>query len=161
MLDSSAAHHALVASISLPILHDPLSKVSDEASDDQRVSDQNQLPPTPVSSLKTLHTLLLATDPSPSLFSSLLSPILPSLYSLHTHLSKMGIADPVLKEDVWTLMRTWGRVVDESEGIRVLWALVEENEDSSGGWEGGSAEDLKRARRCVLVFHPLTHLIHT
>lgn len=43
-------------------------------------------------------------------------------------------------------MRTWGRVVEEGEGVRVLWSLVDENESSSGGWEGGSAEDLKRAR---------------
>lgn len=59
----------------------------------------------------------------------------------------MGAADPILKEDVWTLMRTWGRVVEESEGVRVLWSLVDENESSSGGWEGGSAEDLKRVMR--------------
>ncbi|OJA14675.1 hypothetical protein AZE42_02399 [Rhizopogon vesiculosus] len=147
MLDSSAVHYALVASIALPMLHDPLSKVSDDVSHDQRESDQSHLLTTPISSLQTLHTLLLATDPSPSLFSSLLSPILPSLYSLHAHLSKMGIADPVLKEDVWTLMRTWGRVVEEGEGVRILWSLVGENEDSSGGWEGGSGEDLKRIRR--------------
>ncbi|KAG1779728.1 hypothetical protein EV702DRAFT_83579 [Suillus placidus] len=146
MLDSSAAHHALVASIALPILHNPLSQVSDETPHDQRESGQSHLLPTPSSSLQTLHTLLLSIDPSPSLFASLLSPILPSLYSLHAHLSKMGVADPILKEDVWTLMRTWGRVVEEGEGVRVLWSLVDENESSSGGWEGGSAEDLKRVR---------------
>ncbi|KAG1820217.1 uncharacterized protein BJ212DRAFT_1338684 [Suillus subaureus] len=147
MLDSSFAHHALVASVALPILHNPLFKVSDETSHDQRESGQSHLLPTPSSSLQTLHTLLLSIDPSPSLFTSLLSPILPSLYSLHAHLSKMGVADPILKEDVWTLMRTWGRVVEEGEGVRVLWSLVDENESSSGGWEGGSAEDLKRVRR--------------
>jgi hypothetical protein len=59
----------------------------------------------------------------------------------------MGVADPILKEDVWILMRTWGRVVEDGEGVRVLWSLVDENESSSGGWEGGSAEDLKRVRR--------------
>ncbi|KAG2118781.1 uncharacterized protein F5147DRAFT_602591, partial [Suillus discolor] len=147
MLDSSSAHHALVGSIVLPILHNSLSKVSDETSRNQREPDQSYLLPTPSSSLQTLHTILLSIDPSPSLFASLLSPILPSLYSLHAHLSKMGIADPILKEDVWSLMRTWGRVVEEGEGIRVLWSLVDENESSSGGWEGGSAEDIKRVRR--------------
>jgi hypothetical protein len=156
MLDTSLGHPALVSSIVLPILHDPLSKVSDEVSHDQRESDQSQLPPTPISSLQTLHSLLLAIDPAPSLLSSLLSPILPSLYSLHAHLSKMGVADPVLKEDVWTLMRTWGRVVEEGEGVQILWSLVEENEDP-GGWEGGSAENLKRTRRCVLLL--LIHLL--
>jgi hypothetical protein len=148
MLYSNAAHHALVASIALPILHNPLSKVSDEISHDQRESGQSYLLPTPSSSLQIIHTLLLSTDPSPSLFSSLLSPVLPSLYSLHAHLSKMGVADPILKEDVWTLMRTWGRVVEEGEGVQVLWSLVDENESSSG-WEGGSAEDLTRVRRYV------------
>lgn len=59
----------------------------------------------------------------------------------------MGVADPTLKEDVWTLLRTWGRVVEEGEGVRVLWSLVDESESSSGGWEGGSIEDLKRVRR--------------
>ncbi|KAG1892493.1 hypothetical protein F4604DRAFT_1699742 [Suillus subluteus] len=147
MLDSSSAHHALVASIALPILHNPLFKVSDETSHDQRESGQSHLLPTPSSSLQTLHALLLSIDPSPSLFASLLSPILPSLYSLHAHLSKMGVADPILKEDVWTLMRTWGRVVEEGEGVRVLWSLVDENESSAGGWEGGSTDDLKRVRR--------------
>ncbi|KAG1833106.1 hypothetical protein EV424DRAFT_1367092 [Suillus variegatus] len=147
MLDSSSAHHALVASIVLPILHNSLSKVSDETSRDQGEPDQSYLLPTPSSSLQTLHTILLSIDPSPSLFASLLSPILPSLYSLHAHLSKTGVADPILKEDVWSLMRTWGRVVEEGEGIRVLWSLVDENESSSGGWEGGSAEDIKRVRR--------------
>jgi len=63
-------------------------------------------------------------------------------------MSEIGVADPILKEDVWTLMKTWGRVVEEDEGVQVLWSLVEENEDS-GGWEGGSAEDLKLVRRCV------------
>ncbi|KIK48842.1 hypothetical protein CY34DRAFT_797626 [Suillus luteus UH-Slu-Lm8-n1] len=146
MLDSSAAHHALVVSIALPILHNPISQVSDDSSQDQRESGQSYLLPTPSSSLQTIHTLLLSTDPSPYLFSSLLSPILPSLYSLHAHLSKMGVADPILKEDVWTLMRTWGRVVEEGEGVRVLWSLVDESE-SSLWWEGGNAEDLKRVRR--------------
>jgi hypothetical protein len=148
MLDSSAAHHVLVVSIALPILHNPISQVSDDSSQDQRESGQSYLLPTPSSSLQTIHTLLLSTDPSPYLFSSLLSPILPSLYSLHAHLSKMGVADPILKEDVWTLMRTWGRVVEEGEGVRVLWSLVDESE-SSLWWEGGNAEDLKRVRRCV------------
>lgn len=60
----------------------------------------------------------------------------------------MGVADPILKEDVWTLMRTWGRVVEEGEGVRVLWSLVDESE-SSLWWEGGNAEDLKRVRRYV------------
>ncbi|KAG2128313.1 uncharacterized protein EDB93DRAFT_1109074 [Suillus bovinus] len=147
MLDSSSTHHALVASIAFPILHNPLFKVSDETSHDQRESDENYLLPTPSSSLQTIHTILLSTDPSPSLFASLLSPILPFLYSLHAHLSKMAVADPILKEDVWSLMRTWGRVVEESEGVRVLWSLVDEYESSSGGWEGGSAEDIKRVRR--------------
>ncbi|KAG2369832.1 hypothetical protein BDR07DRAFT_1604179 [Suillus spraguei] len=147
MMDSSAAHHALVASIALPILHNPFSNVSGATSHDERESGQNHPLPTPSSSLQTIHTLLLSVDPSPSLFASLLSPILPSLYSLHAHLSKMGAADPILKEEVWTLMRTWGRVVEESEGVRVLWSLVDENESSSGGWEGGSAEDLTRVTR--------------
>lgn len=76
-------------------------------------------------------------------------------------MSKLGIADPVLKEDVWTLMRTWGRVVEEDEGVQVLWSLVEENEDSSGGWEGGNAGDLKRTKRCVplLLLHYVTRPI--
>ncbi|KAG2156029.1 hypothetical protein DEU56DRAFT_765220 [Suillus clintonianus] len=147
MLDLSATHHALVASIALPILHDPLTKVPNEASHDQGGSDQSHGLPTPSSSLQTLHTLLLSTDPSPSLFSSLLSPILPSLYSIHAHLSKVGVADPILKEDVWTLMRTWGRVVEDGEGVRALWSLVDENANSSAGWEGGNTEDLKRVRR--------------
>jgi hypothetical protein len=72
----------------------------------------------------------------------------------------MGVADPILKEDVWILMRTWGRVVEDGEGVRVLWSLVDENESSSGGWEGGSAEDLKRVRRFVplLLLHPHVNL---
>ncbi|KAJ7068253.1 hypothetical protein C8F01DRAFT_600334 [Mycena amicta] len=78
----------------------------------------------PQKALATLTTLVTNTDPSPTLISTLLSPILPALYSLLYSLEKTKATDPNIKETVRGLVGTWGRVIGAPEALDILWSIV-------------------------------------
>lgn len=82
--------------------------------------------------LSALTTLVMNADPSPSLLSILLSPVVPYLYSLLFHLDTVKTADPTIRESVRGLLATWARVVTVSEGTSCLWGIVN---DPKPGWQ--------------------------
>jgi hypothetical protein len=75
---------------------------------------------------------IMHADPSPTVISTLLSPIMPCLYSLSAHMNRMKAADPLLKESVRGLLATWGRVVVSKECFDKLWCVLE---GAGGEWE--------------------------
>ncbi|KAF7301652.1 RTP1-C1 domain-containing protein [Mycena indigotica] len=74
--------------------------------------------------LDTLTTLVTNTDPSPTMISSLLSPIMSSLYSLLYTFDTTRTADPSIKEAVRGLLATWGRVIATEEALAILWSIT-------------------------------------
>ncbi|KAI0317004.1 hypothetical protein OF83DRAFT_1276666 [Amylostereum chailletii] len=100
--------------------------------------------PSPSSTLRTLQTLLTNTDPSPTLISTLLSPVAPALYAILAALERTTAADPAVREGVRGLLLTWGRVVAASEAVAILWACVE---DQGGIWTADITGELKRVER--------------
>lgn len=73
--------------------------------------------------------LVTNTDPSPTLISSLLSPIVSALYSLLYHLDQTKTSDPSLKEQLRGLLGTWGRVIGATEALAIMWSVI----DGEGG----------------------------
>lgn len=133
--DGTFSSHALVGNILLPILHSPFLRVTPEANSDA----SRDL--TPEAALSTLTTLITNTDPSPTLISTLLSPITSALYALLSHLDHAKTSDPALKESLRGLLTTWGRVSNSKEGINILWAIL----DGEGGdWKVGIGGHIHR-----------------
>lgn len=151
-MDSSRGHQLLAASSIIPILHDPFLQVIDLGrqglSPDSHSPVPTELPYTlsPTSALSTLMALILHTDPSPTLISTLLSPIMPCLYTLSAHLNCMKTADPLLRESVNGLLTTWGRVVVSEECLSNLWYVLE---GAGGDWLITIAGDVRKVERYV------------
>ncbi|KAJ7744466.1 hypothetical protein DFH07DRAFT_963690 [Mycena maculata] len=82
-------------------------------------------PSPPRAALSTIMMLVTNTDPSPTLISSLLSPIVSALYSLLYHLDQTKMSDPSLKETLRGLLGTWGRVVGTTEALAILWSVID------------------------------------
>ena len=131
---------ASVSRIVLPILHRPFLEITPEPS--QQTSHTFALSPT--QAVQTMQTLLTNTDPSPVLISTLLTPIVPALYSLSSTLNSIKTSDPALKASVHGFLRTWGRLVDNTEGIATVWLIV----DGEGGdWKVDVAGGISRVER--------------
>lgn len=114
------AHHHITSAIILKMLHQPFQ--------DDRLD--SELPSS--SPLDTLITLISNTDPSPTLISCLLTPVMSALYSVLHHMDKVKTSDPTLKESLRGLLVTWAKIVGTSEGIACLWSILE-NDD--GLWQ--------------------------
>ncbi|KAJ7047394.1 hypothetical protein C8F04DRAFT_935919 [Mycena alexandri] len=99
----------------LAFLHPPLLSVNPTSS--------------PQIALSTIMMLVTNTDPSPTLISSLLSPVVSALYSLLYYLDQVKTSDPSLKEVLHGLLGTWGRVVGATEALTILWSVI----DGQGG----------------------------
>ena len=78
----------------------------------------------PKASLNTIQVLLTNTDPSPHLITALLTPIVPSLYSLYACLEGAKAADPILREGIKGLLSTWGRLVSSEDVIGTIWQII-------------------------------------
>lgn len=127
MLDPEFSHRPLVSSLVSPIIHHPIIH---GAKVDLSQADQSEQPsavaaPTPTTALSMLTILLLNTDPSPAFITDVLSPVIPALYALISHLDTMKASDPVLKESVKGLLKTWGRVVEMQDGVNTLWSVIQ------------------------------------
>jgi hypothetical protein len=92
-------------------------------------------------SLEKLSILLMHTDPSPVLLSTLLSPIFPALYAALFCLDGKRTSDPLVSEGLRGVLETWGRVVTFEEAINGLWLVIN---DEGGEWEVDVAGELKR-----------------
>lgn len=110
-----------MARILLPALHRPFLQAVDVPGPpgDLAVAQMTVL-----QTITALETLLTNTDPSPVLISSILTPIVPSLYSLLSKLEKVKISDPGLKMTLRGLLGTWGRLIGASEGAATIWLIV-------------------------------------
>lgn len=84
--------------------------------------DGNQ---SPSAALATLQAILVNSDPSPTLISSLLTPIIPALFLISSEADSMKFVDPSLRACLQGLLGTWGRVISAQEGIATLWLTVE------------------------------------
>ena len=84
-------------------------------------------------SIKFLTTLLLNTDPSPALISSLITPILVPLYYLTEFFDTnpgVVLKNPEMKEMSQGLIRTWARVMGTPEARNGWWDIIV----GTGGW---------------------------
>lgn len=131
--DSTFSHHHITSAIILKILHQPFQ-------DDQSGSELSS----GSSSLYTLITLISNTDPSPTLISTLLTPITSTLYSLLHHMDKVKTSDPNLKESLRGLLVTWGKIVGTSEGIITLWSILDSDE---GLWKLDSEGQIHKSEK--------------
>jgi hypothetical protein len=112
------------SSIILSMLHDPFLKLVDSS---------EQKPPNtmePSEALSTISTLISNTEPSPIFISKILSPILAPLYLLSYNLAQYKTADPQLKMSINGLLLSWGKIVDQPEGVNILWCILEEGQSS-------------------------------
>lgn len=73
--------------------------------------------------------LMSNTEPSPLFISRILSPIVPVLYALSYDFDHYKATDPQLKESVTGLLVSWGKIVDQTEGSRILWSIIEGGKD--------------------------------
>ncbi|KAG9128193.1 hypothetical protein FRC07_003743 [Ceratobasidium sp. 392] len=110
----------LTLRIVFPLLHGPFIPSSNITPSVLSVSD----------AISTLTTLFTSTDPSPLLAQTIIEPILVPLYNLSAYLDAQRVSDPMLKESVHGLLRTWARLVARDEAITGLWNVVQ----GVGGW---------------------------
>ncbi|KZT12600.1 uncharacterized protein LAESUDRAFT_638789 [Laetiporus sulphureus 93-53] len=133
----------VVTAVLLPILHRPFLQIPETApplveQSDSSKTNQKMLPS---AALLILQTLLTNADPSPTFITTLLTPIVPPLFAILSHLEATRTSDPALKESVRGFLVTWGRVVGTPEGIEALWRIVL---DEGGEWKTDVAGNLSR-----------------
>ena len=116
--------HQGASSIVLGILHDPFLKLVD--SFEQKLAHTME----PSEALSSISTLISNTEPSPIFISKILSPILAPLYLLSYNLARYKTADPQLKTTIDGLLQSWGKIVDQPEGVNVLWSILEAGQSS-------------------------------
>ncbi|EGN93069.1 hypothetical protein SERLA73DRAFT_163744 [Serpula lacrymans var. lacrymans S7.3] len=143
-------HQIFASSIALPILHDPLVYLTSDIPDiiAKRIPPSpdahtsfSEVSSTPGMAISTLLLLLLNTDPSPTFISNVLSPVIPTLYSLLYHLDQTKLSDPVLKESIKGLLTTWGRVIDRKEGLDIMNNILRGDRI---GWQVDVTGEVKR-----------------
>jgi len=106
----------------LPWVHQPFLKVAELPLRDD-VLEPKRLDTT--DSISTLQTILINTDPSPALLSTIFTPIASVLYAILGCLDSKKTADPALKETIKGLLGTWSRIVSAQEVEEVCWSIVE------------------------------------
>ncbi|KAI9001411.1 hypothetical protein BD414DRAFT_519479 [Trametes punicea] len=116
--------------IVFPTLHDPILRGSGTIS--------------PTASLKSIQVLLTNTDPSPHLISTLLTPIVPSLYSMHACLEQARVSDPLLRETINGFLSTWGRLVNTDEVIATIWRIIS---GEGSDWRVDIAGEISRVEK--------------
>lgn len=112
-------------------------------------------PPGVTGCISTLRTLLINTDPSPSLLSTVFTPIASALYAIHECLNSKKTADPGLRETVEGLLGTWFRIVSTQEVEQVCWDIVE---GEGGYWKVDIAGGITQAARYLSSRVPGGHV---
>jgi hypothetical protein len=142
-VEGSPRHHALVSNILLSLIHNPLLLTTPDPSPQEEPATLS-----PIEAIQVIQTFLTNTDPAPTLVSTVLSPIVTSLYALFDSLAHLKTADPTLRESVRGLLVTWGRVVLADEAIAILWACI----DGQGGeWVIDIAGSARRVEKYVYM----------
>ncbi|KXN90255.1 hypothetical protein AN958_04046 [Leucoagaricus sp. SymC.cos] len=135
--DESPVLRSVKRSIIFNFLHDPFHHVNEL--DGYSLQQLERLPSAtkvylrPDVAIDALLTLFSNADPSPSFISELLSPIVPSLYSLLYHLVKFKTSDPRLKESIHGMLLAWGKIVTRDEGLDTLWSITKKGQER--GWK--------------------------
>ncbi|KAI0076623.1 hypothetical protein K474DRAFT_1662644 [Panus rudis PR-1116 ss-1] len=132
-------HSSVAPNILLSILQQPFLMVTQPPSDESTHDAPRKL--LPVDALRTLQSLLTNTDPSPTLISSLLTPIVPSLFSLWSRLEGLRTVDPSLRVSTQGILETWGRLVSTEECVATMWLIVS---GEGGEWKVDIAGNIAR-----------------
>ncbi|KAF5387644.1 hypothetical protein D9615_000386 [Tricholomella constricta] len=128
--DDPSPHKDLTSKIIFSILHHPFLRVPHENKGGMIDSSPSSTPTslTPSVALSILTTLVSNADPSPTLISALLSPIVPALYSLLYHMDEIKTTDPSLRESLRGLLVTWAKIIGTSDGVSILWSVLESDD---------------------------------
>ncbi|KAF8309698.1 uncharacterized protein EI90DRAFT_3052630 [Cantharellus anzutake] len=125
---AEAASNLLLSCVHSPFLPKPSPSLATS-------SDSDSLPPfkTVHSSIRFLAAFILNTDPSPTLISFLITPVLVPLYYLteffDTH-PRVVLKSPEVKEMTQGLIRTWARVISTLDARNGWWDVI----TGTGGW---------------------------
>ncbi|KAL0949934.1 hypothetical protein HGRIS_009961 [Hohenbuehelia grisea] len=142
---SRLLENSTATSLLLPMLHHslvtPLEMPDNGSQTDVTHSRDGNLPAE--KSLSTLVALVLNSDPSPTLISTLLSPVVPALYSLLFHFEQVKTSDPGVIDTLRGLLRTWGRVIGQEEGLSSFWKMIH---DDQPGWQVDLEGHIRRLR---------------
>ncbi len=144
--EGNARHHSLVSDILLSLLHGPILLITPDSSASEKTEAL-----LPIEAIHVIQTILTNTDPAPNLVSTVLSPVVTSLYALLGFLARVKVVDPTLRESVRGLLVSWGRLVPTDEAVAILWACV----DGQGGeWSIDIAGGVRRVEKCVRIHNP-------
>jgi len=138
-----------ILNILLPQIHQPFLQVTGLPPQDD-ISEQKQL--TATDCISTLQTILINTDPSPALLSTVLTPIASALYTILGSLDSKKTTDPALKETIKGLLGTWSRVVSAREVEEVCWGVIE---GEGGYWKVDIVGEVIQTTRyffCCVLF---------
>ena len=128
-------------SILLPRVHQPFLEVAE-------VPPQDGIPepkrPDTADCISTLQTILINTDPSPALLSTVFTPIASALYVILGCLESKKTVDPALKETIKGLLGTWSRIVSAQEVEEVCWNIIE---GEGGYWNVNIAGEITQMER--------------
>ncbi|KAI0702915.1 hypothetical protein BC835DRAFT_1263578 [Cytidiella melzeri] len=124
LLPENNPHHTVTTRTVLSALHKPLLQGTEELTQQQDDSAEDGIHLSPGAALDNLQTFLVNTDPSPTLISATMTPIIPSVYAMSYSLDRIKSADPAMKATLKGLLETWGRLVGNVEGTAALWLIV-------------------------------------
>jgi hypothetical protein len=159
MLTNESTYKSVVSSILLPLIHDPILletsiKDSDTNVTNRKIQNEDTISFSPSASVNILQMLLINADPSPTLISTLFSPLVPSLHALHAYLESKKTSNPTFRETVKSLLDTWARVVVTQEVIESCWSIIE---GEGGYWMVDVAGEIQRTDRYVRILQ-MSHL---
>jgi len=128
-------------SILLPRIHKPFLQVTELPPRDD-FPEPKQLGTNDC--ISTLQIILINTDPSPVLISTLFTPIASALYAILECLDSKKTTEPTLKETTKGLLGTWSRIVSAQEVERVCWGVIE---GEGGNWKVDIAGEIIQTAR--------------
>lgn len=138
LLAEGSKHREESLGILLPRVHQPFLAESEQ--------------PGTTDCILTLQTILTNTDPSPTLLSTVFTPIASALYAILECLDSKKTADPDLRETVKGLLGTWSRIVSAQQVERVCWSIIE---GEGGYWKIDIAGEVIQITRyflpCIIV----------
>ncbi|KAF9649373.1 hypothetical protein BDM02DRAFT_1873427 [Thelephora ganbajun] len=135
-------------SILLPRVHRPFLQAA-ELLPREGIAEAEQF--TTTGCISTLQTILINTDPSPALLSTIFTPITAALYAVLGCLDSKQTADPALKETVKGLLGTWSRIVSAREVEEVCWGIIE---GGGGYWKIDITGDIVQTARPEVTESP-------
>jgi hypothetical protein len=125
-------HPTVVMAMLSPLIHSPFQP---EAKASQQESDMPHAavvrhPQEINDALSILLPLLTSTPPTSIVITETVTPILPQLFALAVHLQTDRTADPLTRQELQDILRTWARLADREVVIRGIWDIL----NSGRGW---------------------------